>query len=267
MQALSVPPVDVIEAGAGPVVVLVHSAVSGARQWKKLIDEVKPTHRVLAPNLYGYGATPPWPAERPQQLADQAALVVSVVPEHARGISIVGHSLGGGIAMKTAARLGRARVDRLLLWEPNPFYLLDQAGRSEAYKEAQWMRETVRRGGDSGDWTKAAEVFADYWAGAGAWAQMPADRRAAFTEALKPNYHEWDTVMNETTPVADWVDQLPTRTLVCYDPATMRPMREIVEILRDATPWQFREVPGAGHMAPFSRPELANPIIRDFLCA
>lgn len=264
MEQTEAPDVDVLEAGHGPLVVLVHSAVSGARQWKKLMETLAPAHRVLAPNLFGYGRTPPWPGHRTQSLADQAGLVVRAVPDGAEGISMAGHSLGGGVAMKAAALLG-PRVERLLLWEPNPFYLLNQAGRREAFEEAWDMRAIVRRGGDTGDWTGAAELFADYWAGAGTWAAMPDDRRAAFTEALKPNYHEWDTVMNETTPVAAWVEQLPRRTLVCYDPGTMRPMREIVEILRAWTPWEFLEVPGAGHMAPYARPELANPIIAKFL--
>ena len=33
--------VDFLEAGAGPLVVLLHSSVSGARQWRRLIDDLK----------------------------------------------------------------------------------------------------------------------------------------------------------------------------------------------------------------------------------
>jgi hypothetical protein len=39
--------VDFVEAGsAGPVVVLVHSSVSGARQWRRLMDDLKDRFRV-----------------------------------------------------------------------------------------------------------------------------------------------------------------------------------------------------------------------------
>ena len=33
---------------------------------------------------------------------------------------------------------------------------------------------------------------------------MPEDRRIAFSEALKPNYFEWDAVLDDTTPVEEW---------------------------------------------------------------
>jgi len=47
-------PVDVIDVGAGPPVVLLHSSVSGNRQWKALIADLRDRHRVLAVNLLGY---------------------------------------------------------------------------------------------------------------------------------------------------------------------------------------------------------------------
>jgi len=48
--------VDFIEAGSvGPVVMLVHSSVSGARQWRRLMEDLKGRFRVRAVNLFGYG--------------------------------------------------------------------------------------------------------------------------------------------------------------------------------------------------------------------
>ena len=68
--------VDFLEAGSsGPVVMLVHSSVSGARQWRRLMDDLKDRFRVRAVNLFGYGKTPPWPNEVRQSLDDQARLV------------------------------------------------------------------------------------------------------------------------------------------------------------------------------------------------
>jgi pimeloyl-ACP methyl ester carboxylesterase len=64
---------DFLEAGSGPVVMLVHSSVSGARQWRRLMDELKDDFHVRAVNLYGYGRTPPWLTDAPQSLDDQRA--------------------------------------------------------------------------------------------------------------------------------------------------------------------------------------------------
>ena len=73
--------VDYLEAGSsGPVVMLVHSSVSGARQWRRLMGELKDQFRVRAVNLFGYGKTPAWAAETIQSLDDQARLVEAALP-------------------------------------------------------------------------------------------------------------------------------------------------------------------------------------------
>src|SRR5262245_37895072 len=47
--------VDFVEAGSAvPLVVLVHSSVSGARQWRRLMEDLKNRFRVRAVNLFGY---------------------------------------------------------------------------------------------------------------------------------------------------------------------------------------------------------------------
>jgi pimeloyl-ACP methyl ester carboxylesterase len=163
--------VDTVEAGAGPVVVLVHSSVAGARQWRRLMGELEDRYHLIAVNLYGYGRTPAWTAERKQTLADQAALVQAALPEHGP-VRLIGHSFGGAVAMKAAAALG-PRVRQLILFEPNPFRLLAQGGRAEAFAEIAGLRDVVTRAAAAGDWTTAGRRFADYWGGAGTWDAMP----------------------------------------------------------------------------------------------
>ncbi len=253
-----------LEAGSGPLVVLVHSSVAGARQWRKLIETLSPSFTVRAINLFGYGKTAPWPAEQRQTLDDQARLLEAIVPADAGALRLVGHSFGGTVAMKAALRMG-ARVEKLVLLEPNPFTLLRDHGRDDAFQEVCALREVIKRNGERGDWMAAAERFADYWGGAGTWSSTPDDRRTAFVEALQPNFHEWDAVMNDATALETWAAFLPERTLVVYDPATVRPIREIVQLLREGTPWRFQRLPEGGHMAPLSRPDLVNPIVQDFL--
>jgi pimeloyl-ACP methyl ester carboxylesterase len=80
---LSIKPsdVDYLEAGEGSLVILVHPSVSGARQWRKLIDVLADSFHVKAVNAFGYARTPAWTASRPQILADQAALIEAIVPD------------------------------------------------------------------------------------------------------------------------------------------------------------------------------------------
>jgi len=260
--------VDFLEAGStGTLVVLVHSSVSGARQWRMLMEELKGRFRVRAVNLFGYGKTPPWPNDREQTLDDQARLIEAAIPADTDKFFLVGHSFGGSVAMKAAARL-RGRAAKLVLLETNPFYLLAQAGRAEAFAESMELRKAIKVFGARGEWVTAAEVFADYWGGKGTWRETPPERRAAFAESLKPNFFEWDAVMSETTTAEQWASLLPRDTLLVYDPETVLPIREIAAILRQSCPWwTFREVPGAGHMAPLTQPEVINPIVRSFLGA
>ncbi|MDB5803602.1 MAG: 2-hydroxy-6-oxo-6-(2-aminophenyl)hexa-2, 4-dienoic acid hydrolase [Betaproteobacteria bacterium] len=257
--------IDYTDEGHGQAVVLVHSSVSGNRQWRALTEGLSDRYRVCAVNLYGYGETTPWPGNKPQSLYAQAQLVPALCREMPGPPHLVGHSFGGAVALKAAGLLGE-RAGCLVLLEPNPFHLLQQAGRAEAYAEARALRDHVQCYGSLGDWPAVAERFADYWLGDGAWSAMPEKRRAAFVEALPPNIHEWDAVMDEQTPIGEW--KLPSaRTLVVSDPATRRPVREIVELFREACPhWSFRSVEG-GHMAPLTRPDLINPIVRGFLDA
>jgi pimeloyl-ACP methyl ester carboxylesterase len=262
------PPIqaDFLEAGAaGPLVILVHSSVSGARQWRRLMDDLKDRFRIRAVNLFGYGQTPPWPAEAAQSLEDQARLVETALPDSDGELYLVGHSFGGAVAMKVAARLAN-RVTKLVLLETNPFYLLAQAGRVEAFAEAMELRNHIKKSGALGEWAIAAERFANYWGGAGTWENMPLHRRVAFADALRPNFFEWDAVTNETTTAKQWAILLPRSTLLVCDPGTVLPIREIAVLLRESCPeWAYQEVAGGGHMAPLSRPDLINPIVRSYL--
>jgi pimeloyl-ACP methyl ester carboxylesterase len=72
--------------------------------------------------------------------------------------------------------------------------------------------------------------------------------------------------MNETTSVEQWASLLPRATLLVCDPLTVLPIRELAAILRSACPgWSYWEVPGVGHMAPLTRPDLINPLVGSFL--
>jgi pimeloyl-ACP methyl ester carboxylesterase len=258
--------VDHTDEGHGRPVILIHSSVSGKRQWRALTDALKDRYRVLALNLFGYGETTPWPATAPQTLYAQAQLVLTLCEALGSPIHLVGHSFGGSVALKAAMLLG-PRAGNLILLEPNPFYLLKQSGRTQAFLESCSLRDHVKCFGALGDWPRVAERFADYWLGDGSWGTMPDSRRAAFAESLAPNFHEWDAVMNEETTLNEW-SAVSARTLVVSAQGTRPPIREIVDIFaQGCAHWSFRFIAEGGHMAPLTRPDLINPIVREFLDA
>lgn len=252
---------DFIEIGKGEKVILLHSSVAGAKQWRSLMGTLADDFHVVAINLFGYGETRAWKDASPQSLEDQAKLVEPFLPADGGEISIVGHSFGGSVAMKAAA-LFKCRVRRLVLIEPNPFYLLAQNGRAEAYQEAVNLRDAIKSNGQAGTWKVAAEIFANYWTGAGSWDAMPDDRKSKFAQALKPNFHEWDAVMNEQTLLSEWESDLPKDTTILSAEDTVQSIAEIVALMeKHISGWNFEQISHGGHMAVMTKPELLNPIV------
>ena len=255
---------DYTDDGTGPAVVLVHSSVSGNRQWRALVEMLKPSSRVLAVNLHGYSETSAWDGSRDQTLAAQAELVLALCDLVDGPVSVVGHSFGGAVALKAAATLGE-RLHRLVLLEPIPFYLLRDHGRDAAYREAQELRNYVKELGSTGDWARVAERFADYWVGPGTLAAMPEKRRESFIASIPPNYFEWDALERETTRIEEWAS-LPAATMVVCARDSPRSVRELFELFTIHCPrWTFTELAEGGHMAPLSRADVVNPIIQRFL--
>lgn len=258
--------IDYTDDGEGPPVVLIHSSVSGNRQWRTLTEALQDRYRVLAINLFGYGETTPWRNTSPQSLYAQAQLILMLCEQVGVPVNLVGHSFGASVALKAATLLGKL-VRKLVLLEPNPFYLLKQQGRVEAFAESVALRDHVKRFGALGDWEKVAERFADYWLGDGSWAAMPEQRRNAFILSLPPNFYEWDAIMNEETTLSEF-SRVTAQTLVVSAADTRRTILEIVEILSRASPgWRFAQLLEGGHMAPLTHPDLVNPIVRGFLDA
>jgi pimeloyl-ACP methyl ester carboxylesterase len=98
----------VLEAGQGPPVVLLHGQGGWAGMWLPVIPELLKTHRVLAPDLPGLGASevPDGPPDADRVLAWLGALVQRTGPAPP---TLVGASLGASIA----ARFAIAHPDRL----------------------------------------------------------------------------------------------------------------------------------------------------------
>jgi hypothetical protein len=95
---------------------------------------------------------------------------------------------------------------------------------------------------------------------------MDVDRRQKFISALKPNYHEWDPVMNENTSMKEWKSCLPEKTTVLSCVKTINSINGIINLLRsNMTTWDFIEYQEGGHMAPLTMPNIINPLIAKVL--
>jgi pimeloyl-ACP methyl ester carboxylesterase len=103
-------------AGRGPATLLIHGLGGFAESWRHTIDALAPHGRVIAPDLPGFGQS-----AKPRGAYDLAffagavdGLLRALGVERAR---LVGHSLGGGIAIAYALA-HPSRVERLALLSP-----------------------------------------------------------------------------------------------------------------------------------------------------
>jgi len=106
-------PVIYRTAGSGPPVVLIHGMVNSSHHWREGALRLAERYTVIAPDLIGHGdsATP----RGDYSLGAHAAVIRDLLTAiDVRGATIVGHSLGGGVAMQFFWQFPQL-VERLVL--------------------------------------------------------------------------------------------------------------------------------------------------------
>jgi pimeloyl-ACP methyl ester carboxylesterase len=100
-------------AGTGPLVVLIHGITGTSEQWVPVMDTLRDRYTVFAPDLLGHGesAKPRGDYSLGAYASGIRDLLIGLAAEPA---TVVGHSLGGGIAMQLAYQFPE-RCGRLVL--------------------------------------------------------------------------------------------------------------------------------------------------------
>ena len=102
-----------LDSGKGPALLFIHGLTGSHRNWAHLVDALNQDHRVLAPDLFGHGAS-----AKPMgdySLGAHAATLRDLLDLlDIDRVTLVGHSFGGGIAMQFCY-LFPERVERLVL--------------------------------------------------------------------------------------------------------------------------------------------------------
>jgi pimeloyl-ACP methyl ester carboxylesterase len=102
-----------LDSGEGPAILFIHGLTGSRRNWAHLVDALDTDHRVLAPDLFGHGAS-----AKPMgdySLGAHAATLRDLLDLlGVSRVTLVGHSFGGGIAMQFCY-LFPERIERLVL--------------------------------------------------------------------------------------------------------------------------------------------------------
>jgi pimeloyl-ACP methyl ester carboxylesterase len=101
------------QAGAGPVVMLVHGLAGTMGTWNAVVDDLATTCTVVTVDLPGHGQSEPMPGDSSIGGSANALRDVLDALGHPTA-TVVGHSLGGGVALQFAYQYPQ-RCERLVL--------------------------------------------------------------------------------------------------------------------------------------------------------
>jgi pimeloyl-ACP methyl ester carboxylesterase len=107
-------PIHYIDEGSGPGVVLIHGFGGNTYSFRYLLPDLAHRHRVIAVDLLGFGYSGRTEGADYSNQAQAERVVKLMDLIGLRTASIIGHSMGGGVAMRIAASWPE-KVERLVL--------------------------------------------------------------------------------------------------------------------------------------------------------
>ncbi len=245
------------------LVLTLHSGGFSSRQWRKLVESLGPGHRVLNPDLLGYGTQPPWPAGEPFHFQQDLDAVEALLAAEGAPAHLVGHSYGGFLALKLA--LARPDLVRsLALYEPVAFGILDEPADEAARRGLTTVKTTWEpdpEGVDEG-WL---EAFVDWWNGPGAWKALAPPTRATFRATGWKVFQEVMSLAADRTGRQTWAT-IAAPTLLLGGGRSPYTERRVLEKLAAALPnATLRMFEDAGHMGPLTHADAVNGAVAEWI--
>ncbi|MBI3465993.1 MAG: alpha/beta fold hydrolase [Planctomycetes bacterium] len=251
----------VLDRGAGSPVLLVHGFPLDHTMWRPQIEFLSQTHRVIAPDLRGFGGSMATPGTvSMERFADDLSNVLTALGIE-EPVTLCGLSMGGYIAWQFW-RKHTARLRRLVLCDTRA-----QPDGAEAAENRHALADRVLAEGPS----VTAEAMLPKLFASQTQTRMPevieAQRRvmlAATPDGIAAALRG----MAERPDARPWLASIRVPTLVIVGSEdTISPPDEMRQIASAIPGAQFVEVPGAAHMAPLEQPEAVNSALRRFLGA
>ncbi len=234
-------------------VLLLHAGIADRRMWAPQVDVLEAAgHRVLAPDLPGFGEAPLEPGT-----IDYVAQAAAQLDGPA---AVVGCSFGGRISLELA--LARPElVERLVLVGAG----LGSWEWSEAAKTGFAEEEEAL---ERGDLAAAAAAQARMWLAADADEEV-----RSLTEAMTLRSYELQLPVEDEVdalwpdpPVVERLSEVRAPTLVVVGSEDVEDMKTIADKLAAEIPdARLETIDGAGHLPSLERPEELNRLLLEFL--
>jgi pimeloyl-ACP methyl ester carboxylesterase len=260
-------------AGDGPPVVLVHGMVNASRHWAAVAERLAERHLVIAPDLIGHGdsATP----RGDYSLGAHAAVIRDLLS--ALGIeraTMVGHSLGGGVAMVYFWQFPE-RVERLALVSSGG--LGDEVSpllRSAALPGASALISLATHRFVTGNLDRAGVALRERGSWIGAQLQAvaralrpleSAGQREAFVQTLRAVIDRHGQRVSATDRLY-LLHDMPTLIAWGERDRTI-PVEHGIAAHRAIPGSRFVTIPGAAHFPHIERPDELAAALEDFIAA
>lgn len=249
------------ETGSGSPLVMVHGSPGEARSWSRVAALLAERHRVLMPDLPGYGQSDPLPSGGPEVATARMGAAIGALIETCREpVRLCGHSYGGNVAIHASlAHAGQVRS--LALFEPVFFRALRLAGDEQTLgPAARFFAAYADRvtGGEPG----VVREMVDYWFGPGAFARMPSAVQSFLRGAAAKNAADVRATFAEQVN-AEQLAGFRKPALVVYGEASPAVAPAIAKALARLLPLaQLRSLPGANHGMLDSHPGAVADLIR-----
>lgn len=260
-----------VDSGSGQAILFVHGLLGSHRNWRHLVDRLDNTNRVIVPDLFGHGASEKH--EGDYSPSAQAATLRDLINRlDIDRVTIVGHSLGGGISL-AFCYLFPDRVERLVLVGTGGLGReVSPALRAATLPVADWVlpviaspwvrggAELVGRGLSLFGWRASQDIRAAW---EGFTELSDADARRAFLATTR-------AVMNshgQTIAAHEYLLELAELpVLVVWGTNDMVIPVDHAKRLGELAPECRVEIfDGAGHFPHLDRPDRFADVLRDFM--
>lgn len=257
-------------AGSGPPVVLIHGMLNSSSHWQAVALNLARDHTVLAPDLIGHGdsAAPRGDYSLGAHAASIRDLTAAIGIDRA---TIVGHSLGGGVAMQFFYQFPQ-RVERLVLISSGGLgHDVSPLLRTAALPGMSALLSAIRPGvltalWESGRRLREREVRAGIYLQAIARALRPlenAEARAAFLHTLRSVIDVHGQRVSATDRLY-LLESMPTMIVWGARDNTI-PIQH-GRLAHEAIPRSvFRTIPGAAHFPHLEDPDALSEVLLRFM--
>lgn len=260
-----------LDSGEGSVVLFIHGMLGSQHHWSHLVDRIDDTQRVIVPDLFGHGAS-----AKPMgdySLSSHAATLRDLLDRlEIETVTLVGHSLGGGIAMQFHY-LFPHRVERLVLVasgglgrEVTPLLrsaTLPGADRVLGVVASEWMTNRLQGVGNAAakvGWKPRADLGA-MWRGFTSLGDR--ESRRAFLATTKAVVDLGGQTVSAHGRLAD-VDPPPT-LVVWGSKDRIIPAWHAMTAQESAPQIRVELFEGAGHFPHLDDPERFADLLREFI--